>query len=467
MRTALAHLRPQDTFNILTFAGQTMQAFPTPRPANRSNIAQALRVVNDMQAGGGTYMADAIDAALRPVVARGRHRYVFFMTDGYVGNESEILSRSKSFVEAYEQHGVRAKVFGFGVGSSPNRYLVSGLAEVGKGLSVYASNREDPNRAVNQFFHYIDRAVLTDVRVDWGGLRASHVYPSEIPDLFASHPIVLHGRFEGAPVVPVRILAKAGDQQLEIPVQARLAETRDAPSRALGSLWARARIDELEESLLDGSIQGAQAEITRLGLAHRLVTPFTSFVAIDTSRRVGTGDPHQVVQPAERPEGVDLDKAGGRERSESAKRKVPLSESQVYIQGDSAPTAPEPAPAPTTVAPPPPPAEADGAVAEKDAGEGYGYEYSDDPLSEGGYAAGTDAALEEPPPPSAPMSEQMASAAEEESEEDYEVDSKRGCGCRLVGGAGPSGLALSLVLGVLWAVRRRRQRRASTVRPQG
>jgi len=463
MRRALEGLRPQDTFNILTFAGHTTQAFEKPRPANRSNVTEALRVVDEMQAGGGTHMADAIDAALGPAVAKGRHRYVFFMTDGYVGNEAEILARSDRFVHDHEAEGVRAKVFGFGVGSSPNRYLVSGLGKVGKGLSVYASTREDPERAVNQFYHYIDRAILTDVRIDWGGLTARDVYPSEVPDLFASHPLVLHGRYQGSPTRPIRLLAKTSEGDVEIPIPVREAETQGKPSHALGSLWARAKIDDLEEGLLDGSQPDARARITELGLSHRLVTRFTSFVAIDSSRRVSSGDPRQVVQPVERPEGVDVTRAGGKvlisedsvvELSEKDRKKEQQAGATTAAADKPAlsePAAPEPAP------PPPPPAqepvEATPSPAPSD-DFGYGY---DDAESE----AESGAELE-----SAPATQAEAYSSAPAS---GEVHSKRGCGCRMAGSAASGGLPLALGLGLagLWCVRRRRQHAAVELRRHG
>src|SRR6185436_12372424 len=105
---------------------------------------------------GGTYMADAIKAALSPEVAEGRNRYVFFMTDGYVGNEDQILALTSAYVKDQKGKGKKSKVFGFGVGSSVNRYLLDGLGKSGEGLSVYATTREDPTLAVNKFYRYID-----------------------------------------------------------------------------------------------------------------------------------------------------------------------------------------------------------------------------------------------------------------------------------------------------------------------
>jgi Ca-activated chloride channel homolog len=264
-----------------------------------------------MRAGGGTHMADAVAAALSTDVARGRHRYVFFMTDGYVGNEDEIIGASDAFVKALEGRGQRARVFGFGVGSSVNRYLLEGVSRAGKGIAVYATTREDPQRGVDRFYHYIDRAVLTDVVVDYGDLRVSEVYPSAMPDLFASHPVILHGRYAGTPTGTIEVRGKAGDRAVSTRVDVRQAKTRDAPSRVMGTLWARAKVADLEERLWEGSDPDAQRQITELGLAHDLVTRFTSLVAVDTSRRVGRGDPRTLVQPVEAPEGVDVEMAGG------------------------------------------------------------------------------------------------------------------------------------------------------------
>jgi hypothetical protein len=77
----------------------------------------------------------------------------------------------------------------------------------------------------------------------------------------------------------------------------------------------------LEEDFRQG--RDVTDQIIGLGLAHHLVTRFTSFVAVDLSRRVGRGRPRQIVQPVETPEGVDPEAAGA--RSELVLRSEPES----------------------------------------------------------------------------------------------------------------------------------------------
>jgi len=312
MRHAIEKLRPWDTFNIITFAGATAKAFPSPRPANRHNVEQAMSFLAGARAGGGTYMDDAVAAALSPEVARGRHRYVFFLTDGYVGNDQEIIAGSKAFVEGIEGRGQRARVFGFGVGSSVNRALLEGLSRAGKGVAVYATTREDPALAVNRFYRYIDRAVLTGIELVWGELGASEVFPHPIPDLFASHPIVIHGRYKKLAKEPVMLRGRAGEKPITIAVETHRAIGGNDRGGVLGALWARSKVEFLEEEAWIGMRPDAPAEIMELGLNFDLVTAYTSFVAVDESRKVSRGDPRTITQPVEVPEGVDGLAAGGR-----------------------------------------------------------------------------------------------------------------------------------------------------------
>jgi len=61
-----------DTFNIITFAGNTRILWDAPRPATAENIAAAQQFVANLTGGGGTEMMKAINAALvQPASAEG------------------------------------------------------------------------------------------------------------------------------------------------------------------------------------------------------------------------------------------------------------------------------------------------------------------------------------------------------------------------------------------------------------
>lgn len=311
MRRALRGLGPDDSFNVHTFAGATAKAFAGLRPGNAENIEQALRFIEQAQAGGGTHLADAVEAALSPEVEAGRDRFVVFLTDGYVGNEDAIFGAAERLVASQKKRKRRARVFGMGVGSSVNRNLIEGLAKAGDGAAMYVLLDETPDASVDRFWRMIDEPILTDVRVEWGGLDVSDVEPSTMPDLLATRPLVVLAKYSKAGVGTVMVRGRVNGKEVALPVAVSLpAKAGDGlRGAALPSLWARARVETLSRRLWQGHDAEAVEAITALGLKYRLVTAYTSFVAVDRSRVVGDGKPTTVVQPVEAPLGVEASMA--------------------------------------------------------------------------------------------------------------------------------------------------------------
>ncbi|MFB0555699.1 MAG: VIT domain-containing protein, partial [Phycisphaerae bacterium] len=127
---ALRKLQPNDTFQVIRFSNNASQFGPDPVPATQDNIRKAIRYVENLRGSGGTMMIEGIKAALDFKHDPHRFRLVSFMTDGYIGNEVEILA-------AIHQRLGASRIFSFGVGSSVNRYLLDRMAKLGKGAVAY------------------------------------------------------------------------------------------------------------------------------------------------------------------------------------------------------------------------------------------------------------------------------------------------------------------------------------------
>jgi Ca-activated chloride channel family protein len=304
VRRTLDELRGEDAFNIFFFSSGNGQLWENPRPRTHENVEEAKKFLDQLCGGGGTEMLDGIRRALR-----GNHDPKFlqmfvFMTDGYVGNEDEILRMVK------EERG-EARFFAFGIGSSVNRYLVDGVAEFGGGSS-YAVLPRDPDhagKAVQHLFDMIDSPVLVDVKVDWNGLPVADQYPTKLPDLFAGQTINVVARYTAPAQGTAYIEARVGAETVRLPVAVNLPES-EAGNAALAPIWARWRIAELSKEFLtaDEARQSALKQtITDLAVEFRLVSQYTAFVAVDESRIVGNGQPVRVVQPVELPEGVSYE----------------------------------------------------------------------------------------------------------------------------------------------------------------
>jgi Ca-activated chloride channel family protein len=304
MRLALDSLNPQDTFNLITFAGDTQVLFPAPVPATRENLHRAQEFLQSRRGSGGTEMMKAIRAALAPTESQKHIRVVCFMTDGYVGNEAEIIAEIKRYSNA--------RVFSFGIGSSVNRYLLDKMAEAGRGEVEYVTLNSDGSAAARRFHERVRNPLLTDIQIEWNGLPVTDVYPARVPDLFDAKPVVLTGRYTGPAKGTLKIRGRYAGNPIvrEIPVNFPAAEPKHD---VLAALWARTKVDSL---MHNG--ENTRDEITQLGLDYKLMTPFTSFVAVEETIITEGGVPRRVDVPVELPEGVSYEGVFGGEREEIA-----------------------------------------------------------------------------------------------------------------------------------------------------
>lgn len=306
MRYALDNLNANDTFQIIKFSETASPFAAEPARATPENVRRGLSYINGLEGEGGTEMLSGIKAALAGEPPEGRLRIVCFMTDGYIGNEREILAAID------RRLGERTRLFSFGVGSSVNRYLLDAMAEAGRGAVQYIALNEKPDEQVRTFYERVRHPILTGVRVDWGSLRVRDLMPGRPKDLFAGQPLFVVGRYDAAGVATLRIHGEVAGQAVtyELPVQ--LPE-REPAGEALPALWARARIKELSGSLNAGRHEQTVKEITDLALAFRLMSEFTSFVAIEEKVVNESGQSRTIQVPVEMPEGVQYGSVFGDE----------------------------------------------------------------------------------------------------------------------------------------------------------
>ena len=300
MKLALDSLYPSDTFNLITFAGDTRILFPEPVPATPGNLAKAQAFLSASAGYGGTEMMTAIKAALEPSDDQSHVRIVCFMTDGYVGNDMEIISEV--------QKHPNARVFSFGIGSAVNRFLLDKMAEAGRGEVEYVGLTDDGSAAARRFHERVRDPLLTDIAIDWNNLPVADVYPQRIPDLFSAKPLVIKGRYTAAGRGTIRLRGKMAGTDFVRDIPVEFPETM-ALHDVLAPLWARARIDDLMSQDFNGAQAGTmrpdlKKTITQLGIEYRLMTQFTSFVAVEEKVVTDRGKPRRIDVPVEVPKGV-------------------------------------------------------------------------------------------------------------------------------------------------------------------
>lgn len=332
MRKALENMEPRDRFQIIGFSSTAQFFAQAPVPATKSNIKSGIAWVNALDANGGTMMLEGLHAAFAVPVNKQSLRIIAMMTDGYIGNEQEITA----YVAKEMDENTRA--FGFGVGSSVNRSFLADFAKAGKGHTEFVTLDEQPDSAVERFHNKIRRPILTGITFSWSGVEASSVLPNPVPDLFDGDGLVITGKYAKAASGTLTIKGKVAGRKvsMDVPVDFRKAESKPE----IGSLWARARIAQLQgaenEYLPADSIEA----LTQVALRYRLMSRYTSFVAVDEQVVNKGGKQEKVDVPLPLPDGVkESALGGGADRLMSAPAEGGATEARTVAWPPSSPSA--------------------------------------------------------------------------------------------------------------------------------
>ncbi|HEY9405722.1 MAG TPA: VIT domain-containing protein [Pyrinomonadaceae bacterium] len=300
LRACLRTLGERDSFALLAFDDRLEWLHEGAIPFTQKSVDDADRWLDRLDARGGTEIAGALGAALSLPTDPERRRYVVFLTDGAVHDEAGTL-------EVVRKSLGRARLFAFGLGPSVNRGLLAKAAEAGRGTAEFLQLGEDVEGAIIRFQDRVSYTVLTDLRLEWEGVKAWDVYPRSLPDLYAGQPleVVACASHDGSAAEgSLTLIGDRGGEE----VRARVALPRPGGrDGAVERAWARARVDDL---LAQGSesarnLPGAREQVIALAVEHRLVTTYTALVAVDADGEArGDGRPRQVAVSQPLPEGV-------------------------------------------------------------------------------------------------------------------------------------------------------------------
>src|SRR5690606_23926236 len=296
-RAALAGLDRRDTFRVIGLAGGARELGEQPVRATAAARRRALEAVAAAPAGGGSELGAALDLALTGAPPPGRLRIVWLVSDGLTGEDRALLAAVAGAL------GERERLFALGVGSSVNRSLLFRLAEVGRGAAEVVLPADDAAEVVAALHRRLRAPIVTDIEIDWGDLKVSEVWPRRPGDLFAGHPISLVGRFARAGAGRITLRGRLGGRAVEYAVPVAITAA-PADHEALPRLWARRKIASLALEQALSPDPARERAITELGVRHRLVTAYTSLVALDRTPRPGGGAPRVYVVPVDLPDGV-------------------------------------------------------------------------------------------------------------------------------------------------------------------
>lgn len=276
-------LRPQDRFNVVSFAGEEhlletgLLAADDQGRKHGEDFVKALRPV------GGTNINQALLSSLGQFQPGTRPKILVFLTDGLPTVGETNVGRIIDNVAKARQPGVR--LFTFGVGYDVNTALLDKLAAENGGVADYIEPKEDLEVKVSNFFAKINYPVLGDLKLDMSDVQTDLVYPRDLPDLFRGTQLTLIGRYRNPIAMDrVRLLLTGtnGGKSRSFFYNDLRFPLRDEKNDFLPRLWATRRVGWLMEQVrTNGENKELRDEIVDLGTRYGIVTPYTSYLALE------------------------------------------------------------------------------------------------------------------------------------------------------------------------------------------
>lgn len=298
LRACLRTLSPADTFRILLFDHQLEWFSGEPVPVTQAQIDQADAYLGKVQGRGGTEILRALEAVLTlPEYSHGI-RYVVFLTDGAVSAEARALEKIRAQIG-------NSRLFTFGIGPSVNRALLNRMARLGRGRATFMQLDEDIEGAIIEFQDSVSFPALTGLSLQAEGAKLWDVYPARLPDLYYGEPLEISGRLSRAAGQEAHLVlhGNLGSQPVDQRVALALPTGKD---QALERVWAWSKVEDLleQQEMEPDRAERIRADILGLALDAGLVTPYTSFVAVDQDAAQSGGKPRKIKIAQPLPKGL-------------------------------------------------------------------------------------------------------------------------------------------------------------------
>jgi hypothetical protein len=275
LKKALKTLRTGDIFNIITFDDRLDVLSDRSLELNEINLMMADNFIESTHARGGTDILSAMNRALSLPSSKTHLRQIVFLTDGAVGNEDFV------FREVEKNMG-RSRIFTFGIGPSVNRYLLEKMAKAGRGSSYFITDPGEIRDTIERFSIQTSTPVLSDITLEWEGVSVSDTYPSPMPDLYTGQIFKVFGRFHSSGKGKAILKYRTGEGDFREELHVELPEI-EMSHPAIETIWAKERIENLLDRQRENPKEKSSLrdEILGLALKYKVITPYTSLVAVE------------------------------------------------------------------------------------------------------------------------------------------------------------------------------------------
>lgn len=268
-------LNPNDKFNIITFGTFVNKYKPDLVVASNNNINDAKNYVNQLYALGLTNIDEALTSSLTETYEDTTSNNLIFLTDGYPTwgetNIDSIISNTN------KNNKKNVRIFSFGVGDDISKNLLISLSNANHGYAQFITSDDSISLVVNNHFKRISKPVMTDIKIDMGGLDSWDQYPKILNDLFWGSQVTQLGLYNKSGTFEVTLSGNIRSKKVEFTKTINFTDTVGG-DRFVPRLWAKSKIDNILNLIeIYGETEELVNQVIELSLRFQILTPYTAF----------------------------------------------------------------------------------------------------------------------------------------------------------------------------------------------
>jgi Flp pilus assembly protein TadD/quercetin dioxygenase-like cupin family protein len=250
-------------------------------PADPANIGQALERLSGVRPGGATDLGALFDVALKRLHGAAQPAVVYIGDGRPTVGELEGDTLAERLTRSIA--GSSARLFTIGVGADANHGLLDRLARIGGGSSFRVDLSEQAVQEALRFVGMVKTPTITGLKLD-AGAGLDQVFVSSAGKLSRGQEVTLLARTHHPLPDSVTVSGELAGKPFSRSYRLSARTGRDYAY--VPTLWARRYLS----TLLGADLQRNRGVIIRLGVDYALMTPFSSFLVLeseDAYRRSG------------------------------------------------------------------------------------------------------------------------------------------------------------------------------------
>jgi len=276
LHLCLRNLYKGDTFNIVAM-GDTLKHFSESRRVefNDENLKEASKWIDKLACENDANIFDGIKYAFLNE-DKGEENTIILFTDDVVDDEKDIL-------DYVEKTCVGSRIFPFGIDASVNTYFINKIARITFGKAEFINRSIRIEDVILNQFNRIRGLQITDIEIDWGGMKVEKTYPRTIEYMYDGEPFSIFAKMDGNLEGIVTLNGMVGDRR----IQRRIVLTKldlEVNANLIEKVWYKKRIESLENRIVyeRGEVHEAMKnKIIELSTDIGIISDETSFILIE------------------------------------------------------------------------------------------------------------------------------------------------------------------------------------------